>query len=229
VTEGRCPRSDDAVAYALGALDERETRDFERHLEICTKCPAELRWLAPAAETLPESVPQLEPPPELRERLVTAVRSDAVRDAEPTEPRRRRPLFTVRGLAVRPAAALAVGAVAAAGVAGYAVKDDESDTSTVPVEAEIGGATASLSVGDDSATLEARGMPELDRGSVYQVWVRRGGELQPSSAFVPRSDGTADAAVPEILEGADELTVTKEPRIGSTAPSSRIVLTANLD
>jgi len=67
----------DLAAYLLGSLDEEETRSVEQHLEGCQVCRDELVWLRPAIDLLPESVAQLDPPPELRDRLLAEVRSDA--------------------------------------------------------------------------------------------------------------------------------------------------------
>ena len=57
---------EDMGAYLLGALDERERREFERHLSACAECREEVERLRPAAEALPSSVEQLEPPPGLK-------------------------------------------------------------------------------------------------------------------------------------------------------------------
>ena len=54
----------------------------------CEQCRDELRWLRPAVDLLPASVQRLDPPPELRERLMAEVRGDAERRAA-AEGRRR--------------------------------------------------------------------------------------------------------------------------------------------
>ena len=48
--------SDDVAAYLLGALEPGEAAELERHLAGCERCRAELRWLRPAVELLPETV-----------------------------------------------------------------------------------------------------------------------------------------------------------------------------
>ena len=40
----------------LGALEPGEAAELERHAEDCERCRAEMRWLTPAVEALPESV-----------------------------------------------------------------------------------------------------------------------------------------------------------------------------
>jgi anti-sigma factor RsiW len=68
--------SEDLAAYMLGALEPGETAGFERHLEGCERCQAELRWFEPAVQTLPESIERQEPPRSLRENLMAEVRAD---------------------------------------------------------------------------------------------------------------------------------------------------------
>jgi Anti-sigma-K factor rskA len=63
---------------------------------------------------------------------------------------------------------------------------------------------------------------------VYEVWVERDGALEPSSLFVPRRDGSAEAAVSASLDGAEAVLVTREPRGGSRQPTSRPLLRADL-
>jgi hypothetical protein len=64
---------------------------------------------------------------------------------------------------------------------------------------------------------------------VYQVWVAYPGKaVEASSVFRPTGDGTAAAAVPEVLHGANQVMVTKEPGRGSTTPSSEPIYSARI-
>jgi hypothetical protein len=83
--------------YALSTLDRDERAFVERHLEWCAGCRKEAAELTSAAALAGEAVPQAEPPAELEDRIVRAVRA-----AAGTRPRRRR----VRGVAVLAAATL---------------------------------------------------------------------------------------------------------------------------
>ena len=67
---------DDLAAYALGALDEAQSRTLEAHLGECSACAEYLHGLWPAVDALATSVPQVEPPAELRERLLATVRDE---------------------------------------------------------------------------------------------------------------------------------------------------------
>ncbi len=74
---GDHPDRDDLVAYSLEALDPREAAAVDAHAPGCARCTRELEALAPAVAVLGESVDQLEPPPELRERVLGIVREEA--------------------------------------------------------------------------------------------------------------------------------------------------------
>lgn len=62
-----------AAIYALDALTGEERREFETHLQSCLECAAELLTLRPAADALALTVPQLDPRPELRDRVMSSV------------------------------------------------------------------------------------------------------------------------------------------------------------
>jgi anti-sigma-K factor RskA len=91
--------------YALGALSEAEQRAFEAHLQTCADCAAEVREFAAVAAGLPYAVPQVEPPPALRERVLQGVAADG----RPAAAAARR---SGRGLLSFAAAAAAIAAVA---------------------------------------------------------------------------------------------------------------------
>ncbi|WP_432134617.1 MULTISPECIES: anti-sigma factor [unclassified Streptomyces] len=120
-----------AAPYALDALDPAERHRFERHLRSCDRCAAEVRALSEDAVRLAWSA-AVPPPPELRDRVLAAVRATPQEQAAPGQartqrlpphvwgtpppparsraPRRRRPLF-VPFATVTAAAALVVAAL----------------------------------------------------------------------------------------------------------------------
>jgi anti-sigma-K factor RskA/putative zinc finger protein len=228
MTKSECPHAENLAAYALGALDEPVAVELAGHLEGCESCSSELRWLNPALEVIPESVEQLQPPPDLRRRLMETVRADAAAQA-PARSRARRSRLRFGGFRLGPAIALATVLIVAAGVVGYGLRDGGGDqTRTISVAAVPQGSTARIEIHGGEATLQAQHVPPLPSGSVYQVWVARGGTVVPSSVFKPSADGSAAAAVPEALHGADRVMVTREPGTGSTVPSSAPIYTATL-
>jgi anti-sigma-K factor RskA len=228
-------RRDDLAAYALGALDEAEAGELETHLASCVECRRYLEELRGGVDLLAASAPQLPPPPALRERLVATVNEEAVRIAEaarPAAPTRRR-WRSWRGLAARPATAMAAALALITGAAvGYFVHGSSGPgRSVIPADptpaAPPGVVRASLARVDGSATLAVKRMPPLPGRDVYEVWTQRGSALRPESTFVLRRDGTANAAVPD-LTGASAVLVTREPRGGSQHPTSPPLLRASL-
>ena len=232
---------DDVAAYALDALDERESRMVADHLAECDRCAERLRWYAPAVNVLPAAVPTEEPPPALRARLMEIVeREGAVEQAPAAAPPARRSLADRLGLSgfpLRPAmAGLAAFLLLAAGVLGYALRDGSD--SGPQVYAAVGQGQGSLAKGTlrvdgDSGMLEVHGLPEAKRDEVYQAWVEErpeaGGEVHPSSVFVVSDQGVGDVAIPTGLEDAQRVMVTREPRGGSETPHESSLITAEIE
>jgi anti-sigma-K factor RskA len=225
-------------AYLLGALTDLERQAFERHMSTCAECRDEVESLRPAADALPRSVEQVEPPPSLKTSLMEVVEREA-REAEgesaaaPT--RRRQPLRErLRLPSLRPALvvggiALALGLAAGFGVAQLGDEGSRTVAATVD-ETSIPMASGSLQVegdGENGAILRVTGMPRLDDG-VYQAWVQRGGTVVPQPTFEVGEDGGGAVAVPEDLSGAEAVLVTREPRGGSETPSEQPIMSVPL-
>jgi anti-sigma-K factor RskA len=229
VVNGEHPDRDDLVAFALGALEPSEERAVEGHAPSCARCTRELEALVPAVGALGESVEQLEPPPELRERVLAEVRADVDRSAEEARPQRA-PRRGWRGLFARPAIAVGLSIVIAA-VGGYLIAGNNGgagpEQTTVPVVAEqgIGG---TLAVGENASMLDLHGLAQLKGSEVYQVWVAKGQSLRPSSNFIPDASGRAMTAVDGGLSQGTKVLVTKESGPGHTTPTSPPLLSATV-
>jgi anti-sigma factor RsiW len=72
-----CEHRDDAGAWVLGALSDEERERFGAHLGGCEACQREVAELQMVADTLPLAAPQMAPPPELKDRIMSAVRAEA--------------------------------------------------------------------------------------------------------------------------------------------------------
>ncbi len=68
---------DHAALYALDALDGRERTEFERHLRTCAACAAEVQSLRPVVDALAQAVPQHDPSPALRDRVMAGAGAPA--------------------------------------------------------------------------------------------------------------------------------------------------------
>jgi anti-sigma-K factor RskA len=228
-------RRDDLAAYALGALEDSEAQAIEEHLAACRECARYLAGLRPGVDALATSVPQLEPPPALRDRLVATVRGEArrIEAASVESAPSRRGQVRWRALIARPAVAVGAAAILVAAAAiGYAVHGGGSASRSVVSMRPMPGArgvsvTASLMQVDGTGMLRVHHAPALRAGRVYEVWAQRGGRMRPESTFVPRRDGSAMAAVPNLSE-ASAVFVTVEPRGGSAHPTSSPLIGVDL-
>ena len=221
--------SDDLAAYALGALDPAEEARVREHVESCERCRAELRWLEPAVDVLPASVPQIEPPRGLKRNLMKEVRADA-RAERGGWWSRRAGWITMRA---RPAVVVGAVALLGAGVAGFLVSE-ANQTTVGPVtsiqastEGPAEGAKGTLEKSDDGAVLRVAEMPPLESG-VYQVWFSDGGVNTPAKAFTVGAGGDGEADVGEIPAGTDEVLVTEEDAPDLPAPEGEVLLRAPL-
>lgn len=231
---------DDLAAYVLGALGDADAAELARHVEGCKACSARLRWYAPAVDVLPASVTQLTPPERLRQNIMEVVREEAAAEAAgaptraPARAERAGWWASLRGVMVQPATAMAVVILLVAGIGvGYLARGaDTVETKPTLVKAQaVDGAvpvSATLERNGDSATLHVHEMPPLADDEVYEVWVQRANVMEPRSTFVLSSDGTAEAAVPGPLRGADAVYVTREPRGGSRQPTTDPLMQAPL-
>jgi anti-sigma-K factor RskA len=222
--------SEDLAAHMLGALEPAQASDLERHLEGCERCREEMRWLQPALQSVSESVQRLEPPPELRARVLAEARADAAApgaEAPGASQRRRGPAW-LRGLGSgalgwRPAAALAAAALAVVAIAGYEIGSEGGDGGQPPVTTfsagEAPGVVARVVNEGDGGSLHLANVRQIPDGKVLQAWVQRDGEVEPVEAlFVPDHDGRASTEMP-AMDGVEVVMVTAEPKGGSEEPT----------
>lgn len=213
-------RRDELAAYLLGALEPGGAAELERHVAGCEECREALEWLRPAAQVLPEAVEQVEPPRELRARLLAEIGAGAERT--PARQGRGPTIAWLRGPSLRPVVAAAVVLVAVAGIAGYAIRTDGSgagDETTVAA-GRAPGVTAKMVRLGETGTLRLANVRKLPPGKVLEAWVRRGNKVEPADTlFVPNRDGTATAVI-DRMGGVNTVMVTAEPRGGSDHPTS---------
>jgi anti-sigma-K factor RskA len=211
---------DDVGAYVLGALNDLERHAFERHLTGCSECQQEVERLRPAAEALPGSVVQLEPPPGLKTRLMAEVE----RDVRPRRSARRFALPRIPRLALA-GAVLLLGLAIGFGVAQLGGDDTRTVTATVAKAMPDAGGT--LEVSGDSATLRLHDMPDLGRARVYEVWLQHGNRMVPARTFEVGRDGVGQVELRDVA-GAKGVFVTREPRGGAQVPSEMPVVSVPL-
>jgi anti-sigma-K factor RskA len=210
----------DIGAYLLGALNDLERQAFERHLRGCDECREELERLRPAAEALPGSVVQLEPPAGLKRRLMAEVERDArPQRASVRVPRLRFPRLAFVG------AALVLGLAIGFGVA--QLGGDETRTVTATVAKAMPDAGGTLRIEGDKATLRLHDMPELGSSRVYQVWLQHGNRLVPTRTFEVGRSGRGNVQLRSV-DDADGVYVTREARGGAQVPSEDPIVSVRL-
>jgi anti-sigma factor RsiW len=234
--------SEELAAYLLGGLDPSEAGAFERHAEGCERCRAETRWLAPAMQALPETVERLEPPRQLRERLMGEVRADAAaaRGGAADGAARRGWRQRLAGigrwagdgpLGLRPLAGLAAAALVVAAIAGYEVgaggssgTGGSSGAGRTIVSGHAPGVVAEMVREGEGGSLHLANVSQLPEGKVLEAWVQRGGRVMPAPAlFAPDRQGRASTTIAD-MRGVEAVMVTAEPSGGSKQPTTKPIV-----
>lgn len=218
-------------AYLLGALPELESEVFERHLEVCPDCRGELDELRVASDALSRAVEPVQPPPELKASLMKIVWAESA-SREAAKPKRHwsLPRLSPAFAAAAAACVLAIGvgigvAISQLGGSGTKTISALVDHSRAP----SGAATLRLPASRKDALLTVQGLPSPGAGKVYEVWVQRGGAMEPAgSLFSVGSGGSGSAAIPGSLKDVQAVAVTAERDGGALKPTQMPVLTVKL-
>ncbi len=177
-------------------------------------------------QLLPESVERVEPPGELRGRLMEQVRAEAASAQAPSRGRRR----SIGGWSLRPAVGLAALVLVVAAVAAYAIGSGSGDggNTTTVVSGHSPGVVAQMVRDGGSGTLHLTNLHQLPRDQVLQAWVQRGKQVESAKTlFVPNPDGTASATIDD-MNGVSTVMVTAEPRGGSVQPTSAPIVSVSI-
>jgi anti-sigma-K factor RskA len=221
-------------SYVLDAISEAEREEFERHLQNCPTCDAEVRGLRETAARLALAC-AVTPPARMEQQVLAATyRTRQLPPLPAGRPRRERRVQPVRVLrfprriAVL-AAAASVAAAVALGITQLSAQhqlDHARDTAiarvvTAPdarVEAARTSAGGNVTVVTSAALREAvvstSGMASLPSSRVYQVWV-----MSPSGA---RSAGLmhGSSLLASSVRPGDRIGITVEPAGGTTQPTA---------
>lgn len=228
-------------AYVADALPPQEELLFERHLEECSLCAAEVRELRETTARLALAAAQ-QPPPGLRQQVLAEIGS--VRQQPPPVlslpgQRRARATWLVRVAAVIVALAI----IAALGTVIFRQQDriDRLQASNTEITEVISAPDAQMAVGKtggasglvvysrerNAAVFSSSGLADLPSDRVYQLWAI-GPSGATSEGLLDYSNGRTEAAVAQSLAGAESLGVTAEPAGGSAAPTSDPLLVVPL-
>lgn len=245
-----------AGAYALDALDEgAERKRFARHLRRCPSCAEELRGFREVATVLAFAA-AAEPPPELRMRVMAAMRD--TRQLPPQAVPRWRfhgwlPRIPASGWLPRLATATTAIAIAAVvvlsillsgtrqqlgsaraqGQAIAAVLAAPDVTAVTGPVASGGVTTVVVSPGKGELVVSTSGLAALPAGKVYELWLI--GPYATQQAAVRRAGllptAAAGLTAPVLASGlvaGDKLGMTVEPAGGTSQPTTTPILLLSL-
>jgi hypothetical protein len=219
-------------AYAVDALDEFERVQFERHLDDCATCRAEVDSLRAAATLLADTSAQ-PAPDSLRASVLSGIQT--VRPLPPVvAAAAERTAATRRRFPALVAAAVALIALGGAGATvWHNNQDDTAPLASPPTVAErvIDAPDARSYAADlddgarlevvhsaelDRAVIRATGLPQLSENAVYQLWLDQDGEMVPAGFL-------DDPSVPAVLHGdaatATSANITVEVAEGAEHPN----------
>jgi hypothetical protein len=213
-------------AHALRALDHDDERAVAAHLEVCERCRLQLRDFEGVAAALAYSSPSLEPPPELRERVLGAIEpvvapQPAAAMPAPARRRERWSWWPRVSLVAVPALGIAVLALGLWNISLHNRLSDRDVAAVTPV-GKVGSVVAFKS-GD--VTLYGS-LPPAASGHIYEAWVVRGGKPLPAGTF---AGGTG--IVVKLTRGAelgDTIAITLEPGNGGSTPRGPTVASGKL-
>jgi anti-sigma-K factor RskA len=222
-------------SYVLDAVSDAEREEFERHLQHCPTCEAEVRGLRETAARL-ALASAMTPPAQMERRvLAAAYQTRQLPPLSADRPRRALPrrvfpwrLAFPRRLAVL-AAAASVAAAVALGITQLSAQhqlDQARATAIARVvtapDAHVetartsagGNVTVVTSAALREAVVSASGMASLPSSRVYQVWV-----LTPAGA---RSAGLmhGSSLLASAVRPGDRIGITVEPAGGAARPTT---------
>ena len=234
-------------AYALDALPEDETRRVEEHLRTCAEHRALATELRRTSILLPLTVDEGNPSPDLRARIVEAVKATPAQPAPRAEPvaagreARGTAVMPLRGisrlsswaarssrLAVAAAVALALGI---GGLIGYQLGHSGQAPLTYTFQGDAAaapGAEARLVYFKDrkQAVVAATGLPRLAAGQVYEMWLIKNG-VPVDKGISTSASGDIGAQVSGDLSEFQQFAITIEPG-EQQLPTTKPILVGNL-
>jgi anti-sigma factor RsiW len=211
-----------SALYALDVLTDEERVSFERHLQECERCRAELAGLRDAAGSLAFAVEGPAPPLELRNRILDAAHAER-QNVVPLRPR--------RSFAVSVAAAIAIAASAAAVALGvwaaslHRSLSHERETVSVLSDTRarhvpLRGARGQLVVAPSGEAVLTVDLPKLPKGKTYEAWVADP-NVRPAGIF----SGRTTKLHVRVRPGAQVL-VSVERAGGTDAPTTTPIVSA---
>jgi hypothetical protein len=239
-----------AAAVALDAAEAADVKRVEEHAAECPRCAAALDEFREVAAGLALGLPQIEPPPELRTRVVEAARREPRSIVRRLWPRRLRlsPAWAVAAASFL----VSIGALAWVAVLQGQVMDLQRNSmaaneraaryeravqvlrsNTLAVKPLLPVSEAMPSTGmvfldpsSGTGMLMCHDLPPIRSDHAYQVWFVRGNERVSAGMLWPDYSGSGYAfiQIPGDLQSFDSIGLTEEPGSGSAWPTSPRVI-----
>jgi len=211
---------EEAIALCLRQMPPEEERIYRAHLAACVICRLKHDEIRDSLDLLPLAVPPVSAPPGLKARVVEAVQREASSTSNRRAARRRwlMPLSAaVAGIA------LAVGTYSLLQVSGLqqrfagiqqagSTQRSVALTGTEAAPVASGRVQVAAEGSGTRITLEAQGLPALNPGEAYQLWLINDGVRTNGGVFVVDASGKGGLAtwLPDRVE-FDALGITREP------------------
>ncbi len=227
---------DQLPAYALGSLDEAETRQVVQHLDSCPICRAELLTYQMVTDQLGFGAPQIEPPPSLKQKVMQI--AGPARVAVQPEIRKPGLVEVFRSLLTpwRLAGAVLVIALIASNlilwqqVQGLRTVSNPTAFQSVALAGTSADPQAHgvmiISSSGQYGTLVVENLSPLDTNHQYQLWLMQDGKRTNGGVFSVSDDGYTSMLVysPKALNSYSGFGITIEPFGGSSQPTGEKVL-----
>jgi len=230
--------------YALDTLERGTERDrFTRHLNRCQSCASEVRGFREVATSLAFAA-AVEPPPELRDRVMTAVAR--TRQLPPEVSSHARPR---RSRSSVPWVPWLSGAIATAGIViaiffGLAQAHTQAelnqaravnqqivgvltapDAKLLTSRTTVGGsAIVVLAASRHRLVVSTAGLPALPAGKVYQLWLIGRVKIVSAGLLPAAKAGKTAPVVASGVVAGDKLGLTVEPAPGTAQPTTTPIL-----
>jgi anti-sigma-K factor RskA len=225
--------SDLLPEFSLGTLGDEETLWVIEHLQDCKACQAELELYQPVMAGLGFAAPAVEPPADLRSKILTKASADVERKKEPS--RQRKPLLAWM-LSWRWLGALAVILLVGSNLLlwqQYTHLQTQTGAGSFQTVALKGtnnspNSSGTIVISHDGmyGTLVVDDLSPLDPAHQYQLWLIRDGQRVSGAVFSVSQTGygTTEIISPDALTRYTAFGITIEPAGGSPGPTGDKVL-----
>lgn len=225
-------------AYALGSLDEDELLIVSMHLGTCERCQEELTSYELVGDQLILALPEYEPP----RNLIDSIISKVLQENDQEEPeggtsKWLRPMKPAWNF-------ISVGLILALGITTLSLWQEvnQLQSSTIEigqqevlllssgVNLDDAKGVLLISQNDLEATLIVEGLPVLEEGYQYQLWLIKDGLRDSGGVFSVSQAGYGFLLISsaEELSSYEVFGITVEPAGGSSAPTGEKVLGSDL-